>query len=514
VARCINPAKRTIEVVEKNQTIDSWLDIHATHQGGKPALNFEGHSHSYSALAGWVTRIAAGMQQRLGLKRGDRIAYLGKNSDSEVALIFAAARLGLILVPLNWRLAAAELHYVMQDSGAKYLFHDAHFADQIAPVLDGLADVSAIDVSGKLDSLTTDQTLISPGATLADPLFIVYTSGTTGRPKGAVLTQEAVLWNAVISLHAHDFTPEDHILNILPLFHVGGINIQMMPTFFVGGQVTLHAQFDPTTTIEALENAGITTTVCVPTVMRALLYHPDWGGLGLPKLRLINTGSTDVPVEILDAVHKRGIPMVQVYGATETGPIATYQKAGEAVSTAGSIGRVAAHSQVKLMGDDGEVGLNTPGEIWVKGPNNFSHYWNNPAATEAALVDGWFRTGDVAYQDKDGLFWFADRIKHVIISGGENIYPAELERVLNRLPGIREAAVVGRAHPKWGEVPVAAVVVNADGPDKAQVLVAFSDEIARFKHPKDVVFLDRLPRNAMGKILAGEVRKLVAATQD
>ncbi len=501
-------------MVEKNQTIDSWLDIHATHQRDRPALNFEGDSHSYNALAAWVARLAAGMQHRLGLKRGDRIAYYGKNSDSEVALIFAAARLGLVLVPLNWRLAAAELHYVMQDSGAKYLFHDAHFADQIDAVLDGLADVSAIDVSDKLASLTTDQMLAPPNATLSDPLFIVYTSGTTGRPKGAVLTQEAVLWNAVISLHAHDFTPQDHILNILPLFHVGGINIQMMPTFFVGGQVTLHAQFEPETTLKALEYEGITTTVCVPTVMRALLFHPDWGGLSLPNLRLINTGSTDVPVEIINAVNKRGIPMVQVYGATETGPIATYQKASEAVATAGSIGRVAAHSQIKLMDQDVEVGLNTPGEIWVKGPNNFSHYWNNPTATEAALVDGWFRTGDVAYQDKDGLYWFADRIKHVIISGGENIYPAELERVLNRLPGMREAAVVGRAHPKWGEVPVAAVVINADGPDKAQVLAAFSDEIARFKHPKDVVFLERLPRNAMGKVLAGEVRKLVAAAQD
>ncbi|MFT5005713.1 MAG: fatty-acyl-CoA synthase, partial [Paracoccaceae bacterium] len=252
-----------------------------------------------------------------------------------------------------------------------------------------------------------------------------------------------------------------------------------------------------------------TSTVCVPTVMNALLFHPDWGGLTLPDLRLFNTGSTDVPVEIIEAVHKRGIPMVQVYGATETGPFATYQKAHEAAATIGSIGRVAVHSQVKLMSDGSEVGADQPGEIWVKGPNNFSRYWNNPEATQAAIVDGWFRTGDVATKDQNGLFWFADRVKHVIISGGENIYPAEVERVINRIDGIKEAAVVGRAHPKWGEVPVAVVVVDETGPCKADILAAFSGEIARYKHPNDVFFVDRLPRNAMGKVVAADVRKLI-----
>jgi fatty-acyl-CoA synthase len=497
-------------VTGRAQTIDAWLHTHADHQGDKIALNFEGRSHSYSELAAWVERLAAGLQHKLGLKRGDRVAYYGKNTDSEVALLFAAARLGLIFVPLNWRLAAAELNYAIRDSGAKVLFHNGHFAGQIDTVLDGL-DTVPVDVTDRLASLSADNPPVESDAELGDAFLIVYTSGTTGRPKGAVLTQEAVLWNAVISLHAHDFTPDDHILNILPLFHVGGINIQMMPVFFIGGQVTLHAQFEPDTTIQALEHEGITTTVCVPTVMKALLFHPDWGDLKLPDLRMLNTGSTDVPVEILDAIHKRGIPMVQVYGATETGPVTTYQKAGEAMATAGSIGRAGIHSRIKLMVEGREAGPDAPGEIWVKGPNNFSHYWNNPEATEKALVDGWFRTGDVARKDKNGLYWFADRMKHVVISGGENIYPAELERVLSRIDGIRAACVVGRAHPKWGEVPVAAVVVGSGGPDRQTILAAFSDEIARYKHPKEVVFLDHMPRNAMGKVVVAQVRKLVEA---
>ena len=496
----------------KAQTIDSWLKAHATHQPDSPAVHFEGVTWCYRGFSNWVEQVAAALQHQLGLVRGDRVAFYGKNSDTEVALFFACARLGVIIVPMNWRLVPAELNYIVRDSGAKVLFYGPEFADHIPAVLADLP-TRAVNTDDKLQTLAKacDGQPIVTDAALGDPLFIVYTSGTTGRPKGAVLTQESILWNAIISLHAHDFTPADHVLNMLPLFHVGGINIQMMPIFFIGGQMTLHPAFDPEATIRALEYEGITTTVCVPTVMKALLFHPDWGDLKLPTLRLFNTGSTDVPVEIIEANHKRGIPMVQVYGATETGPIATYQKAHEAVKTQGSIGRCGAHTQIRLVRQDGGTcDIGEPGEIWVKGPNNFSHYWNNPDATAAALVDGWFRTGDVAYLDDQGLYWFADRVKHVIISGGENIYPAELERVLNRIPGIIEAAVVGRKHPKWGEVPVAAVVVAPNGPSKQTILAAFDNEIARFKHPKDVVIVKALPRNAMGKVLATEVRKLVA----
>jgi fatty-acyl-CoA synthase len=501
---------------DKAQTIDSWLVAHARHQPEKPAMHFEGRTWSYAALNRWVQQLAAGMQHGLGLGRGDRVAFYGKNSDTEVALFFACARLGLIFVPLNWRLVPAELNYIVGNADAKILFHSGEYEAEAAEVLDGL-DARPVNTDDRLEHLiaATEGQTAATDAALTDPYLIVYTSGTTGRPKGAVLTQEAILWNAIISQHAHDFVPGDHILNMLPLFHVGGINIQMMPSFFVGATMTLHPAFDVDKAIRALEYEGITTTVCVPTVMKALLYHPDWGGLKLPTLRLFNTGSTDVPVEIIEANHKRGIPMVQVYGATETGPMATYQKAAEAMATQGSIGRCGAHTQVRLMREDGtECEIGEPGEIWVKGPNNFSHYWRNPEATEAAIVDGWFRTGDVAYRDEKGLYWFADRVKHVVISGGENIYPAELERILGRIPGIVEAAVVGRVHPKWGEVPVAAVVRTPDGPSKEQILEAFVGQVARFKQPKDVVFLDALPRNTMGKVVAKDVRDLVAQPVD
>ena len=493
----------------KTQTLDGWIKTHATHQPDRIALSFEGKDWSYRGLSEWVDQLAGYLQGGLGLKRGARVAYYGKNSAAQVALMFACAKLGLLFVPLNWRLKPAELNYVLRDCAPGVLFHSDEFAADVAAVLSGV-DARSVSIDGGLGA--GEFGAPSAEGALSDPFLIVYTSGTTGRPKGAVISQEAVLWNALMSVHAHDFTPQDHTLNLLPLFHVGGINIQMMPTFFVGGRVSLHAAFEPDAALRAMEAEGITSTVCVPTVMKALLAHPRWGAAEFPAMRLINTGSTDVPVEILEAVNARGIPMVQVYGTTETGPIATYQKAGEAAATIGSIGRCGAHTQVSVRRDDGtECAPEEAGEIWVLGPNNFTEYWNDPAGTAAALEEGWFKTGDIAYQDKDGLFWFAGRSKHVIISGGENIYPAELERVLSRLSGVLEAAVVGCPHPKWGEVPVVAIVVSDKGPDEAAILAAFGDEIARFKHPKGVVFLEALPKNALGKVLVDEVRALVKA---
>lgn len=496
----------------RQRTIDSWLETHATHLGDRPALSFDGRTQSYGALRDRVDSVAAMLAEDFGLKRGDRLAFYGKNSADEVACMFASARLGLIFVPLNWRLAASELAYVVGNCQASLVLHDAEFAAQAGEVAEQTGVKLALAETALPQETRRCQ---APEADISDPFLLVYTSGTTGRPKGAVLTQEAILWNALISVHAHDFTPDDHVLNILPLFHVGGINIQMMPCFFIGGHLTLHAAFDPDATLHALAHEGITTTVCVPTVMKALLYHPDWGDTEFPAFRLMNTGSTDVPVEIIEAVHKRGFPMVQVYGATETGPFATYQKAEEAQATMGSIGRPAAHVQIRLVGEDGiDVPSNQAGEIWVKGPNTFTEYWQNPEATAWTIIDGWVRTGDVARRDENGLYWFADRVKHVVISGGENIYPAELERILNRIEGVVEGAVVGRPHPKWGEVPVAVVVTGNNGPDRAEILAAFHGEIARYKQPKDVVFVDELPRNAFGKVVASEVRVMIAEVSD
>jgi fatty-acyl-CoA synthase len=488
------------------QTIDSWLSTHAAHQPNRVALRFEEQSWSYGALSSWVNELAAGLQINHRIGRGDRIAYLGHNSAAQIALFFAAAKLGAIVVPMNWRLAVEELRYIVDDVSPQLLVFGTACEDAAAAL--GVSSLHEAALPRSADTIT-------PRAALHDPFLIVYTSGTTGRPKGAILTQEAIFWNAVISIHAHDLTASDHVLNILPLFHIGGINIQVLPCLFAGGTVSIHSVFDPQATLHALQEEGITSTVCVPTVMRALMALPDWKDAEFPVMRLMNTGSTDVPVDILQAVNARGLPMIQVYGATETGPIATYQRGREAAATIGSIGRAAAHCQVRIAHPDGRsCAVNEPGEIWVKGPNNFAAYWRNPSATEEAKQDGWFKTGDIGRQDEDGLFWFVSRLKHVIISGGENIYPAEIERIIARLPGVQEVAVVGRAHPHWGEVPVVAAVIAANGPGRTELLAACDSHLARFKRPKDVILLEALPKNALGKVSIEEVRQLVAAQED
>ena len=484
------------------RSIDSWLTNHRIHTPDKVALRCEGRAWSYAELDAWVRGLASGLVETYGLRRGDRVAFLGRNSAPEVALFFAAARLGLIVVPLNWRLTSEELAFVTENAGARVLVYGAG-EEGLATSVAERAGVALC----REDQLPKGDLPIEPAA-LTDPFLIVYTSGTTGRPKGAVHTQEAVLWNALTSIHAHEFTPNDHVLNVLPLFHVGGINIQMMPIFLIGGTVTLHPGFDPTQVIQALTSEEVTSTVCVPAMMQALMAMPGWDNAQFPSLRLLNTGSTDVPVEILKAVNARGIPMVQVYGATETGPVSTYQRASEALSTIGSIGRPGAHVQVRIVGPDGQdCATDVPGEIWVKAPNNFSHYWRDPKATAAAVEDGWFKTGDIARRDAGGLLWFAGRSKHVIISGGENIYPAEIERLLAPIQGLTEVAVVGRPDGRWGEVPVVVCVVSDDGPTASDIHLACAP-IAKFKRPKDIVFVDALPRNALGKVIIEDTRQL------
>ncbi|MGB0506674.1 MAG: class I adenylate-forming enzyme family protein, partial [Pikeienuella sp.] len=376
--------------------------------------------------------------------------------------------------------------------------YDDHFAEAAK----ALNRITALHHS----ALLTDAPDHGPtGATTADALLIVYTSGSTGTPKGAVLAQKALIANAKMAIHAHDLTTEDNVLNVLPMFHVGGLNILPTPAFSIGATVTIHERFDPDAALTAL--TGTTLAIMVPTVMKAIMSRPGWATADFSRLRGMSIGSTDVPRALINAAHDRGVPMIQIYGATETSPYAIYQTLEEAEATAGSLGRVGIACQARLVQPDGtEAPIGEPGEIWIKGDNILTEYWNNPAETARAITDGWFHSGDVATLDENGLYWFTDRIKHVIISGGENIYPAELERILNALPNVTEAAVVGRPDPKWGEMPVAVVVGNTTRED---ILNAFQGTLARYKHPRDVVFAEALPRNAMGKIVAAEVRKLV-----
>ncbi len=307
-------------------------------------------------------------------------------------------------------------------------------------------------------------------------------------------------------------TSEERVLTTLHLFHVGGMNIQTLPALHAGATVILHPKFDPTLTLDALETEAATLTVLVPAQIGALMTSPRWESVDLSSLRMITTGSTLVPRALIDAVHARGIPLVQVYGATETAPIATYLMTHDCKRKAGSAGKAATHCDIRLVDDrDRDVASGERGEVLVKGPAVMTGYWDDVQATEEALRGGWFHSGDIGHLDDEGYLYIDDRKKDVIISGGENIYPAELENVLAECPEIVEAAVVGRPDDRWGEVPVVVAVREAESTvDAENVRALFDGRIARYKHPQDVIFVDFLPRNAMGKIQKDTLREQVS----
>ncbi len=493
--------------------VSHWIERWADFQPDKTAIRFEGEDISYAAFDAHIRRVAAMLRDGFDVGRGDRIAFLGLNSPEMLAMLFACARLGAILVPLNWRLAPPEHLYILKNAGAKALFVEAEFADGAASIRSEIRDCRYVSMENDYPALVADagDDALDPEAGPDDALLIVYTSGTTGRPKGAVLTQNALTFNAVNSIAMHDMTSEDVILTDLPMFHVGGLNIQTTPAFHAGATVLLHRRFEPDPTVRAIAEDRPTLMILVPALMAALMAHPAWREIDFSPLRAINTGSTIVPMSLIDAYLDRGVPIIQVYGSTETAPIAIHQRIPDAWTTKGSTGRAALHCDARIVDPDGNpLGTGEKGEIVIRGPNILREYWNDDDATAEVLKEGWFHTGDIGHIDERGLFYVDDRVKDVIISGSENIYPAELEMVLDGCADIAESAVVGRADQRWGEVPVAVVVLR-DGADlsREDVLAMFDGTLARFKHPHDVVFRDSLPRNVMGKVLKYELREMV-----
>ena len=488
----------------------SLIERNAAFAPNKPALIFEGVTLSYGAFDSRITQAARALKAELGVGRGDRIAILSLNRPDYLVLLYACARLGAILVPLNWRLAAAEQVFILSDSAAKLLVLEQAFA-AILPTLEQVlpdATVLGLDFS-PVRGIAFDTLLEgasgdgrNPHTDLSCPLLIVYTSGTTGRPKGAVLRQEAMLWNGVMSQHMHGLTSDDHILTVLPLFHVGGLNILTTPALHHGATVTIHARFTPDATLNAFAREKPTLTVLVPTTIQAVTDHPAWAVTDLSSLRAVSTGSTIVPPHLIERFVARGIPVLQVYGSTETCPIAIYTRLGGDLSREGSTGLPGLCCEAAVVDDAGNaLPAGTPGEIAIRGPNVFYEYWGNGAATREALRDGWYRTGDIGLRDADGYFWVHDRKKNLIISGGENIYPAEVERVLLEHPDVSECGVIGRPDPRWDEVPVAYVIRRSDGRVEVEDLKAHVQaQLARFKVPREIVFVVDLPRTALGKV--------------
>ena len=390
---------------------------------------------------------------------------------------------------------------MIEDAAPRLLVTMHDFADKT----DGLA-VPAYQLNALLDESTAAYSGVSGGD--SDDLLLVYTSGSTGRPKGAVHSQHAVWANAEFSRAMHDYNPagaQDRVLTILPMFHVGGLAIQTLAALLSGAQVQVMTAFEPRQMAALHHSFRPTLTLHVPATLQAMLSLPEWDGLDLSDLRAVSIGSTDVPIELIAALQDRRIPVLQIYGATESGPISIFQTVDMAFAAPGSIGKAPSGVEIRLRGaDDSAPALDEPGEILIKADNLANRYWPDKALKDA---DGFWASGDVASVDADGVYWFRDRLKNVVISGGENIYPAEIERVLRSVPGISDCCVVGMASEKWGQTPVA-VIEGAPLPLEP-IKQRLSVELARFKHPSRIEFVPLLPRNAMGKIVREDVLSLL-----
>ena len=425
--------------------------------------------------------------QAQGLGPGQCIGWLGHNSPAMLAGLLACARLGAVFVPLNWRLAPAELVAIADHAGLAALEHTPELADLAAQVRAGAR--------------------LAGGAPLPPgDVLLVYTSGTTGEPKGALHTQAGMLANIDMAVAVQGFTPAERVLAVLPLFHVGGLCIQVLPALAAGAVVNLHARFDPGAWLHDTAAWRPTTSLLVPAVMQAILAHPGWPAADLSSLRFLNSGSSIVPVALIEAFHARGVPMVQVYGSTETGPFSIALAPDEAQAQVGSTGRPAPGVQLKLAAADGTpVAPGAVGEIQLRAPNLMRGYHRLPAGT--GFVDGWYATGDLARADADGRVTVVGRSKDMLISGGENIYPAEIENIASTWPGVAEAAVVGLPDDRWGEVPVLVLVPHAGAVvDLPGLQARFHQRLARFKHPRRTLLLDAVPRTALGKVQKAALR--------
>ncbi len=424
-------------------------------------------------------------EQRLaaqGVGHGHIVAWLAWNTLEMVALLLACERVGAVLLPLNWRLAAAELAHILTHAGAGHLLHGAE--------LEGLAQQVRPQVTFKPGP--------ADGVEVGD-VMLVYTSGTTGQPKGALHTSAGMAANIAAALAVQPMAPGDRVLGMLPMFHVGGLCIQVLPALAAGAELLLHPRFTPDGFFDELTRWRPTTTLMVPAVMRAVVEHPRWQQADLSALAYVNCGSQVVPRALIGSFHQRGVAVSQVYGSTESGPVSIALPPDRARSHAGQVGWPAPGVSVQLAPD---------GEVLLRAPNLLRCYHRH--ATPAFDAQGWFHTGDLAVVHADGAYEIVGRGKDLIISGGENIHPAEIENVVLEDTAVADCAVVGMADARWGEVPVLVVQMQPGRTlDRAALQARLGERLARFKHPQRVVELADLPRTALGKVPRQQLAQLV-----
>jgi fatty-acyl-CoA synthase len=504
-----------------------WIRRHAERTPDKVALvdAHSGRQFTYTQFNQRANRLASFLRNILGVARGERVSILAKNSSDYYEVLMACGKMGAILNTVNWRLAVPEMEYILQDCTPRVLVYEPEFADSVAELrrTSGVAHYVAMQApaEGAIQLPEGDWTY-EAALEAGDPqgvLFsqlgyddtwaILYTSGTTGRPKGAQVTYGNFFYNAVGMGQAIDLTSQDVNLNVLPAFHSGGLGLYAGPIFHAGGTLVVMRDFDPAALLGLIEQWRVTVILLVPSIYLMLEQFDSFEEYNLSSVRSWASGGSALPPSLVKSYAEKDIVIQQGFGMTETGPTVFIIDREHAVSKAGSVGKPVMHTEVRIVDRDGAtLGPEEVGELCVRGGNVTTGYWNRPEATSEALVDGWLHTGDAARFDEDRFYYIVDRWKDMYISGGENVYPAEVENVIYQHPAVAEVAVIGVPHPKWQEVGKAIVVVK-EGRSLAEedVLAFCKGKLARYKIPKSVAFTDTLPRTAAGKVLKRDLRE-------
>ena len=495
-ARPLHPRARGVPVL----TLDRWIRDRARATPGRVAIDSRGVETTYAELDERSERLAAGLVAA-GLVKGDRVATLTATSTEHVVVFFACAKAGLTLMPLNWRLTEPELAYQLDDAEPAVLLSSDEYAATAA---------SLHDRSAGLEELVLEQHKPVPGPRDDDGLLLVYTSGTTGRPKGALLTHANCFWTNLSFDLATGLAGDDVVLAVLPQFHCGGWNVQPLLAWWKGAKVVLEPSFDASRALALIAEKRVTTMMGVPANYLFMAEAPEFARADLSSLRCAVVGGAPMPEALFETWHERGVEIVQGYGLTEAAPNVLCLPPEDAARKRGSAGKPYPHVDVALRDPvSGRILVGAAeAELVVRGPNVFAGYWQNPEATDAAFADGWLLTGDVAARDEDGYYTIVGRTKDMIITGGENVYPAEIENVLYDHAAVREAAVVGVPDVRWGEACVAFVVRDGEATEE-ELLEHCRARLARYKVPKSVHFVDLLPRNALDKVVKSDLLELV-----
>ena len=504
-----------------------WIKRHAERTPDKLALvdAYSGRKFTYAQFNDRATRFANFLEEQFKLTYGDRISILAQNCTDYYEILFACAKKGIILNTLNWRLAVPELEFIINDCTPRLIIYESDFSEAVNALKERircehyllLGDTAPEGLWMYENALAfgSDKEPHSPRLTYDDIWAIIYTSGTTGRPKGAQVTYGNFFYNAVGMGQAIDLHSQDVNLNVLPTFHIGGLGLYAGPTFHAGGTVVVMRAFNPEVLLKLIQDWKVTVLLLVPSIYLVLAEFPDFDRYDLSSVRSWASGGSALPPALVQRFVEKGIIIQQGFGMTETGPTVFLIDVDHAVTKAGSVGKPVMHTDVCIMDRDRKVlGPEEVGELCIRGGNVINGYWNRPKATEEALIDGWLHSGDAAKYDQDGYYYIVDRWKDMFISGGENVYPAEVENVIYQHPAIAEVAVIGIAHPKWQEVGKAIVVLKEGQSLSENDIIEFcQDKLARYKIPKSVAFMDQLPRTAAGKVLKRELRETFTKEQ-